>query len=322
MAEFQAVILAGGSGVRLYPLTEETPKPLLPVNNHPLLYYQLALLEKSGFSDVLVITTTEMKDQICDYTLRQYGGKIGIDVVAVEGDGGETADALRAVADRIRSDFIVVAGDLVTDCVLQNVADLHRINDASVTMLLKQEMVEEPTKGSKSKEKPRRDREMIDCIGLVEADSRVVHIAHSIFANDDMEGNEDVEMPLALLKRRPRINMHTDLYDAHVYIFPHWVLDLLHEKKHIASIKADLIPHLVRRQFRGPQALAESVRGKLQSPQHVANDLSVSCGGKDEDDVMKVFAYILPSNAYCERADTKEAYNAMTKEVKSKWRLQ
>ncbi|ETV83631.1 hypothetical protein H257_04322 [Aphanomyces astaci] len=322
MAEFQAVILAGGSGVRLYPLTEETPKPLLLLNDRPLLYYQLALLEKSGFSDVLVITTTEMKDQICDYKLRQYDGKIGIDVVAVEGDVGETADALRAVSDRIRSDFIVIAGDLVTDCVLQHVADLHRINDASVTMLLKQEVIGEPVKGSKSKDKPRRDREMIDCIGLVDSDSRVVHIAHSIFANDDMEGSEDVEMPLALLKRRPRINMRTDLYDAHVYIFPHWVLDLLHEKKHIASIKADLIPHLVRRQFRGAQALAESVRGKLQCPQHVANRLSVSCGSKDDDDVMKVFAYILPSNAYCERADTKEAYNAMTKEIKSKWRLQ
>ncbi|KAF0695854.1 Aste57867_13374 [Aphanomyces stellatus] len=321
MAEFQAVILAGGSGVRLYPLTEETPKPLLLVNNKPLLYYQLALLENSGFSDVLVITTTEMQEQICDYTLHQYDGKIGIDVVAVEGDGGETADALRAVSDKIRSDFIVLAGDLVTDCVLQHVADLHRINDASVTMLLKQEVIEAPVKGAKSKEKPRRDREMIDCVGLVEADSRVVHISHSIFANDDMDTSEDLEMPLALLKRRPRINLRTDLYDAHVYIFSHWVLDLLHEKKHIASVKADLIPHLVRRQFRGPQALAESVREKLRSSQYVANRLSVSCRGKDEDDVMKVFAYVLPPNAYCERADTKEAYNAMAKEVKSKWRI-
>ncbi|KAG9402548.1 Eukaryotic translation initiation factor 2B, subunit 3 gamma, 58kDa [Aphanomyces cochlioides] len=321
MAEFQAVILAGGSGVRLYPLTEETPKPLLPVNGKPLLYYQLALLEKSDFSDVLVITTTDMEAQIRDYTMQQYDGKIGIEVVAVESDGSETADALRAVSDKIRSDFIVLAGDLVTDCVLQNVADLHRINDASLTMLFKPEVVDTSAKAAKSKEKPRRDREMIDCVGLVEANSRVVHISHSIFANDDMEGNEDIGMPIALLKRVPRINMRTDLYDAHVYIFSRWVLDLLHEKKHIASLKADLIPHLVRRQFRGPQALAESVRDKLQSSQHLANRLSVASSSKDEDDAMKVFAYILPPNAYCERADTKEAYNAMTKEVKSKWRI-
>ncbi|EQC31793.1 hypothetical protein SDRG_10582 [Saprolegnia diclina VS20] len=315
MAEYQAVILAGGSGVRLYPLTEETPKPLLLVNGKPLIYYQLALLENSGFSDVLLVTANEMLDKVQSYVLGQYDGKISVTVVAVEGEATETADALRAVADKIRSDFIVLAGDLITDCVLHNVADLHRINDATVTMLLKQEVVEAPSKGKSSKEKPRRDEEMIDCIGMVDAENRVVFVSHSVYENDDLE------VPRALLKRRPRINMHTDLYDAHVYIFSHWVLDLLAEKKHIASIKADLIPHLVRRQFRGRQALPESVRDRLVSNQHLAQDLSVSGSTKDDEDLLKVYAHVLPPNAYCERADTKEAFNAMEKEVKSKWRL-
>ncbi|OQS01597.1 translation initiation factor eIF-2B subunit gamma [Achlya hypogyna] len=315
MAEYQAVILAGGSGVRLYPLTEVTPKPLLEVNGKPLIYYQLALLENSGFSDVLLVTAKEMLEPVQSYVLGQYDGKISVDIVAVEGEATETADALRAVADKIRSDFIVLAGDLITDCVLHNVADLHRINDATVTMLLKQEVVEAPAKGAKSKEKPRRDEEMIDCIGMVDAENRVVFVSHSVYENDDLE------VPRALLKRRPRINMHTDLYDAHVYIFSHWVLDLLAEKKHIASIKADLIPHLVRRQFRGRSALPESVRDRLVSQQHLAQVLSVSGVAKDDEDLLKVYAHVLPSNAYCERADTKEAFNAMEKEVKSKWRL-
>ncbi|OQR89211.1 translation initiation factor eIF-2B subunit gamma [Thraustotheca clavata] len=314
MAEFQAVILAGGSGVRLYPLTEDTPKPLLLVNGKPLIYYQLALLENSGFSDVLLVTAKDMIDQLKTYVLSQYNGKMSVEIVAVEGDATETADALRCVADKIRSDFIVLAGDLITDCVLHNVADLHRINDASVTMLLKQEVQETPAKGVKSKEKPRRDEEMTDCIGMVDAENRVVFVSHSVYENDDLE------VPRALLKRRPRINMHTDLYDAHVYIFAHWILDLLAEKKHIASIKADLIPHLVRRQFRGRQALPESVRSRLVSKQHLAQMLSVN-SMKDDEDLLKVYAHVLPPNAYCERADTKEAFNAMEREVKSKWRL-
>ena len=50
--EFQAVVLADhddGSGTRLYPLLESTPKSLLPVAGRPLISYQLALLERSGF---------------------------------------------------------------------------------------------------------------------------------------------------------------------------------------------------------------------------------------------------------------------------------
>lgn len=49
MAEFQPVILAGGRGSRMYPLTEECPKALLPVGNMPLIWYPVQLLEKNGF---------------------------------------------------------------------------------------------------------------------------------------------------------------------------------------------------------------------------------------------------------------------------------
>ena len=58
--EFQAVVLADhddGSGTRLYPLLESTPKSLLPVAGRPLIAYQLALLERSGFTEVRALST-------------------------------------------------------------------------------------------------------------------------------------------------------------------------------------------------------------------------------------------------------------------------
>ncbi|KAI9895790.1 hypothetical protein PsorP6_019010 [Peronosclerospora sorghi] len=119
MTEFQTIILAGGRGIRLYPLTEETPKSLLLANHKPLLWYQLQLLESSGFTEALI-------------------------------------------ADKIKRDLIVLAGDLVTDVVLHNVANFHRIHDASVTMLLRQEA---PVRNG---EKPRRVKDMTDCIALVQ----------------------------------------------------------------------------------------------------------------------------------------------------------
>ncbi|UIZ22385.1 hypothetical protein KXD40_005136 [Peronospora effusa] len=157
MAEFQAIILAGGRGIRLYPLTEETPKSLLPANDKTLLWYQLHLLETSGFTEVLVLTVPDLLPPIQDYVTREFDGKIHVELCEVA-DNTETADALREVADKIKCDFIVLAGDLVTDVVLHNVADFHRINNASVTMLLRQEA---PIRKG---EKPRRDKDMTDCI--------------------------------------------------------------------------------------------------------------------------------------------------------------
>jgi translation initiation factor eIF-2B subunit gamma len=311
MAEFQAIILAGGRGIRLYPLTDETPKSLLPANGRPLLWYQLNLLESSGFSDVLVVTVGDMLPQIQDYVTREYDGKLHVELCEVE-DNIETADALREIADKIKKDFIVLAGDLITDVVVHNVADAHRINDATVTMLLKPQEPLDKAKG----EKPRREKDLTDCIALAGSDDRVVLIEQAVHVN------EDLYIPKTLTKRRTQFTLRTDLYDAHFYIFSHWVLDLLVEKKYIASIKADLIPHLVRRQFRGVKALPESVREKAVGKQQLAASLSLSATSQfDPDDVLRVFGYVLPANGYCERADTVKAYEAMDAEVKSRLRI-
>lgn len=55
MAEFQAVILAAGSGSRMYPITEKIPKALLHVGNLPLIWYPVNMLEKAGFEGMVVI---------------------------------------------------------------------------------------------------------------------------------------------------------------------------------------------------------------------------------------------------------------------------
>ncbi|KAF1776461.1 Nucleotide-diphospho-sugar transferase [Phytophthora cactorum] len=285
MAEFQAIILAGGRDAQ----------GAAPANGKPLLWYQLHLLETSGFTEVLVLTIPDLLPPIQDYLTREFDGKIHVELCEVT-DNTETADALREVADKIKRDFIVLAGDLVTDVVLHNVADFHRINDASVTMLLRQEAPASKAKG----EKPRRDKDMTDCIALVEGqrdeENRVVLVSQAVHMN------EDLYVAKSLLKRRSNFVLHTDLYDGHFYFFSHWVLDLLQEKKYIASIKADLIPHLVRRQFRGKEALPEGEK-------------------HDPEDLVRCFAYVLPSNAYCERADTIPAYRAMDEEVGSRLRI-
>ena len=56
-AEFQAVLLAGGLGERLYPLTQKSCKALLPIANEPMIFYPLTWLERAGFTGRELVLT-------------------------------------------------------------------------------------------------------------------------------------------------------------------------------------------------------------------------------------------------------------------------
>ena len=131
----KAILLAGGFGTRLRPLTLHTPKPVVPIFDRPFLYYQTDLLKQLPEIDEVILSLNYQPDAI-ERVVRD-GFEAGLRVrYVVEptplGTGGAVKYAARGVTDTI----VVFNGDVLTTIDLHAVIDLHRRRDARATIVL------------------------------------------------------------------------------------------------------------------------------------------------------------------------------------------
>jgi NDP-sugar pyrophosphorylase family protein len=130
----QALILAGGKGTRLRPLTMHTPKPIVPIANRPFLLYQLELLKRADVRDVILSLSYQpqkIEDRLGDGT--DYGVRISY---TVEASPLGTAGAYRNAAGLISKTTVVLNGDVLTDIDLNDVIRFHRERGAAATIVL------------------------------------------------------------------------------------------------------------------------------------------------------------------------------------------
>ena len=130
----QALILAGGKGTRLRPLTVYTPKPIVPVMNRPFLLYQLEVLKKAGITDI-TLSLSYQPDKI--QHILGNGSEYGVNLQYVtEPSPMGTGGAFKFAASGIRETTVVFNGDILTDLDIAKVIETHQANSAAATITL------------------------------------------------------------------------------------------------------------------------------------------------------------------------------------------
>ncbi len=219
----QAVVLAGGKGTRLSPLTKKLPKPLVPVANRPMLDYALELLEIAGIKKVIVVVKY-LGEQIRDHLENL---ETSLEVVVPMVDPLDTADAVRKVGNFIDGDFVVSMADIITNLPIRDQIEFHERRNAFATMALKD--VEYPQQrfgviwlGEKGEiklflEKPRPEELFFSAIG---------------FSQQRASG------------------LDVNLVNTGIYSFNYEVLEVLNTAQDLMDFGRDVFPYLVQESYK------------------------------------------------------------------------
>lgn len=130
----KAVIMAGGFGTRLRPLTAYVPKPMVPMGNKPILEHTVELLRRHGFEELIVLLHF-LPESITNYFGDGADRGVRITYVTPPIDLG-TAGAVKYAASGVGEPLLVLSGDVLTDMDLTLAVAFHRGREALATMVL------------------------------------------------------------------------------------------------------------------------------------------------------------------------------------------
>ena len=130
----KAVIMAGGKGTRLRSVSEELPKPMVPVLGKPILEYQVGMLRRYGIRDIVIITGYKAK-YIHDYFGDGSSFSVNISYINEDEPLG-TAGALYYLRDQIDEDFLLLMGDLMMSVDVDRFMEAHKKGGGMATLFV------------------------------------------------------------------------------------------------------------------------------------------------------------------------------------------
>ena len=224
--KWSAVILAGGLGSRLNPLTAKICKPMVPVCNRPMVDYAIDHLRYAGIKKIIIVVKhlgNELRDQINSTWTKEICEKLGIEILIPKVNSMGTAGArlprcYRCVAPGTGA----VTADIVTNLPMTNFMDYHLKKSAQATVSMK------------------RIEEMATKYGntLLDNDGRIIRF---------LEKPSSQEIYLSALTRR---NAQTlPIINTGIYCFNREILDLINETTFMDFGK-DIFPYLLEHRYR------------------------------------------------------------------------
>jgi len=129
-----AIILAGGLGERLRPLTIETPKPLLPVNDKPILQHTIENLKKQNIKNIILAVGYKAEKIKAFF---QDGKRFGVNIsYIIEENPLGTGGATKLASKNLKQTFLVLNGDNLADFNYKKMSEIHEKNKARITIAL------------------------------------------------------------------------------------------------------------------------------------------------------------------------------------------
>lgn len=130
----KAIVMAGGFGTRLRPLTCNTPKPMVPVMNRPMMYHIISLLKKHGITDIIA-SLFYSPEAITSYFGDGSQEKVTMRYFKADADYG-TAGSVRLATEGLQERLLIISGDILTDFDLSAAIRFHEERKAIATLVL------------------------------------------------------------------------------------------------------------------------------------------------------------------------------------------
>jgi len=222
MPEWSAIVLAGGVGSRLRPLTLNIPKPIVPVANKPMIDYNLELLRNAGVSGKIAIIAKYKKERILEYFEKNQHFK-DLNIVLPDIDPLDTADAVRKAADYIDTDhFIVSMADIVTNLPLHDFMSFHKEKGGIASITLKD--VPHPRSFG---------------VIMLNQESRIL-----LFLEKPLP--QELLLATLTFSKKETIRLQSNLVNTGIYAFNHGVLDILESIDDLMDFGKHVFPYLTR----------------------------------------------------------------------------
>ena len=219
----ESIILAGGLGTRLRPLTNYLPKSLLPIANYTMLDWSFSLLSANGISRTIV-ATNYLGDMIREH-IKRVSSKIVPDMEIIVSDAvsKDTADALRFVSGLVQSNnFFILMCDLITNMNLKQLGLFHQEKGGIATLALVPSMINSEPFG----------------VIFLDNDSEIINF---------LEKPTKLELYYATMKfEKSQIHTNkTNLINSGIYCFKSDIFDILLSEPNLMDFGKDVFPFLL-----------------------------------------------------------------------------